>query len=134
MTTSELPKTVRQAWGSEAAEDFVSWLNARLANNDSLPEFHVSPLTARQKVNVLMLERISNLLLASEPSLTQLSSQQWVWRVPIDLTFPSHGRVGCVGVIDIDAQSGEILYTQALLAEISTKTQQLTQNTLHSTA
>ncbi len=91
----------------------------------------ISAFVARQKVNVLMLEQISNLLLADEPTLVQDVDKNWVWRVPIDLTYPSRGRVGCVGEIDVDARYGEVRYNEALLAEITDKTQKLAQEVLH---
>jgi len=72
-----------------------------------LPRFRFQPL-ARQKVNVLMLERVSNLLLAGEPRPVQRSGGHRVWQVPVDLAFPSHGRVGCVGKLDVDARYGEL--------------------------
>jgi hypothetical protein len=107
----ELPDTILQAWGPEAAQDFVDWLEKRLLTA-TLP---ISAFVARQRVNVLVAERVSNLLLADEPSLVQTPDQDWVWRVPVDLTFPSRGRVGRVGELDVDAHHGEVRYSDALL-------------------
>jgi hypothetical protein len=82
-------------------------------------------LVARQKVNVLVLTRISNLLLAGEPTLVQKSETEWTWRVPVDLTFPSHGRIGQVGELEVDAQRGEVHYTEGLLAQLQTEAERL---------
>jgi hypothetical protein len=77
-----------------------------------------------------MLEQVSNLLLAGEPWLEQGSDGRWTWRVPVDLTFPSHGRVGCVGEVGVDARYGVVRYDDALLAQIAGKAERLAQQTL----
>jgi hypothetical protein len=132
--TSELPDAVQKAWGPEAAKDFVAWLDEYLREARLAPEVQVSAFVARQKVNVLMLEQVSNLLLAGEPRLVQRSGGQWVWQVPVDFTLPSHGRVGCVGELDVDARYGEMRYTDALLAQIADKARCLAEQVLHPTA
>jgi hypothetical protein len=73
---------------------------------------------ARQKVNVLMLEHVSNLLLAGDPMLTRRPDGKVAWRVPVDLTFPSRGRVGQVAEIDVDAQNGSVFHDDASLAQL----------------
>jgi hypothetical protein len=130
----ELPDTVRRAWGAEVAHDFVTWLEDQLRDTVSTPKVPISALVARQKVNVLMLEHVSNLLLANTPTLVRLPDDKWVWRVPIDLTFPGHGRVGCVGTLDVDAHYGEVRYSDTSLAQISAETQRLAEQALHPTA
>lgn len=128
-----LPETVVQTWGTEVAEDFVVWLEDRLRVVQFSPQVQVSSFIARQKVNVLMLERVSNLLLADEPRLVQSLDGGWTWRVPVDLTFPTHGRVGCVGEVDVDACYGEVHYDDTSLAQIANETRRLAQQTLHPT-
>ena len=128
MQTLELPDTVRKALGPEAARDLVAWLGEHLRQADVPP---ISALVARQKVNVLMLDRISNLLLADEPALVELPGGKRAWRVPIDLTFPDRGRIGRVGTIEVDAESGEVRCTDAELARIDEATRQLAQRVLH---
>ena len=66
-----------------------------------------------------MLEQVGNLLLADEPALMKLPDGQWVWRVPIDLTFPARGRVGRVGEVDVDVRYGAVRYSDATLTQIS---------------
>jgi len=126
MQTLELPETILQAWGPEAAQDFIAWLEKRL-HTATHP---ISAFVARQKVNVLVAERVSNMLLADEPSLLQTPEQGWVWRVPVDLTFPSHGRVGRVGEVDVDAHCGELRYTDALLTRMANEARRLAQQAL----
>ena len=126
-----LPKTVVQAWGPEATRDFVAWLEERLRVVRGPSQVQISAFVARQKVNVLMLEQVSNLLLAGEPTLEQTYGGNWRWRVPVDLTFPTHGRVGCVGEVEVDARYGEVHYDDALLARIASEAKRLAQHTLH---
>ena len=130
--TTELPDTVRQALGPAAAHDLAVWLDQRLPHTeDQVP---ISALVARQKVNVLMLEQVSNLLLADDPKLVQLPDGKWVWRVPVDLTFPSQGRAGRVGELDVDAHYGQVIYSDAVLAEIGNAARRLAKQALHPTA
>ena len=115
MQRIELPSTVREALGADAARDLADWLDRRLGFAESVA---ISDRIARQKVNVLLLEQVSNLLLAGEPTLVSSPEGKWVWRVPVDLTFPSRGRVERVGEVDVDAQYGEIHYDDAILDRI----------------
>ena len=125
MTKLELPETVRQAWGPEVAQDFTEWLAEQLDAASLNPPLQISALVARQKVNVLVLTRVSNLLLAGTPKLVQKSEAASVWRVPVDLTFPGYGRVGQVGELEVDALRGEIHYTEALLAQLQKEAERL---------
>jgi hypothetical protein len=127
MITTELPDTVRKALGPDAARDLALWLDERLHTS----EIPISAFVARQKVNVLVLEQVSTQLLANTPTLIQITDDKWVWRVPIDLTFPSHGRVGQVGELDVDAQYGEVHYTSEQLTAIRDSARELAQRVLH---
>lgn len=80
-----------------------------------------------------MLERVSNLLLAGEPSLRQDNESNLVWRVSIHLTFPSFGRVGHVGDIDVGAHNGELHFDEDLLIQLETKAREVAQQVLTST-
>ena len=132
MQMSRLPETVVQAWGPTAARDFVAWLEEWLRVGQ-FSQVQISAFVARQKVNVLMLEQVSNLLLAGEPRLEQTPDGNWVWRVPVDLTFASRGRIGCVGEVDVDVRYGEVHYDDALLTQMTSEAQRLAQQTLHTT-
>ena len=116
--------------GADVNDDFLTWLEERRAMA-FLSQIHISAFVARQKVNVLMLERVSNLLLAGEPRLTEAPDGSRVWHVPVDLTFPTHGRVGCVGEVEVDARYGEVHYDDALLTQIAHEAERLAQQTLH---
>jgi len=115
------------------AHDFLTWLEERMRAKAFISQIRVSAFVARQKVNVLMLERVSNLLLAGEPRLMEAPDGNWMWRVPVDLTFPTHGRVGCVGEVEVDACYGEVHYDDALLTQIAHQAERLAQQTLHPT-
>ena len=130
MSIMELPETVRQAWGPEIAKDFTAWLAKQLGSVGLSPDIQISAFVARRKVNTLVLQRISNLLLAGEPTLEQTPTEEWVWRVPVDLTFPSHGHVGCVGQVEVDARYGEVRYTEALLEQIEAEADRLAEQIL----
>lgn len=132
MSAISLPETVIQAWGAKASQDFVDWLENHLPMLQTAAQVQISAFVARQKVNVLMLEQVSNLLLAGEPALEQTPDGDWQWRVPVDLTFPAHGRVGRVGEITVDARYGRIYYDEALLARIATEAEHLASQTLPS--
>lgn len=125
MTTLQLPEKVVQSWGQEVARDFLAWLDSRLQASQLPADVQISAFSARQQVNVLMLERVSNLLLASDPWLVQSESGEWRWRVPIDLTYPNKGRVGRVGLLDVDATLGLVVYTEKMLESISSEAAKL---------
>ena len=130
MDAISLPETVIQAWGTQASQDFVNWLEKRLPVFQTVAQVQISAFVARQKVNVLLLEHVSNLLLAGEPALEQTRAGQWQWRVPVDLTFPTHGRVGKVGEIVVDAHYGSVYYDDAQLACIAVEAERLADRTL----
>ncbi len=79
-------------------------------------EVNVSAVVARRKVNAFLATHVGNLLLADEPVLTLC--ERIVWRVPVDLTAPPGGRLGRVGEVDVDVESGELLLDDAQIAEI----------------
>lgn len=125
-----LPETIVRAWGPEVATDFLHWIEERMTLSRFGPQIRVSAFVARQQVNVLMLEQVSNLLLAGEPRLVQDPAGSWRWRVPVDLTFPTRGRVGKVGELEVDAHYGGIAYDDASLARIAHAAEQLAQQAL----
>ncbi len=70
-------------------------------------DINVGAALARRRVNAFLATHVGNLLLAAEPAL--VLTDHIVWRVPVDLTAPSTGRMGRVGEIDVDVESGELL-------------------------
>jgi hypothetical protein len=123
-----LPESIRKAWGDDVAVEFTNWLTAILRDRSRAlaidsPHVQVAPAYARRRVNGLMLDRVSHLLLAGEPRL--IYTDHWYWRVPIDLTFPSKGRVGGVGEVDVDATIGDVMVDDELLAQIAQRAERL---------
>ncbi len=76
----------------------------------------IGAVSAKRQVNAMLATHAGNLLLADEPVL--VLADRAVWRVPVDLTAPSMGRLGRVGQVDVDAQSGELLFDDALIEGI----------------
>lgn len=128
--TLDLPAQVVRAWGFETALVFQHWLENKLLTTQLTSKVEITAAHARRKVNVLMLDQVSNLLLANDPTFIQTAAGKWVWRVPVDLTYPKYGRVGKVGEVDVDAHSGMIDYDRHLLEEISKTAIALAQVTL----
>ncbi len=81
---------------------------------------------ARRKVNVLMLERIGNLLHSGTPEL--LLKDRAYWRTPVVLSTPSRGQIGQAGHIDIDAETGEMIVDDNLLKDIAENAKRLLVN------
>lgn len=79
-------------------------------------EVNVTAAIARRKVNAFLATNVGNLLLADEPVLTL--GERIVWRVPVDLTAPPDGRLGRVGEVDVDVESGELLLDEGQITRI----------------
>lgn len=79
-------------------------------------DVNVTAVAARRKVNAFLATHVGNLLLADEPALT--ISERVVWRVPVDLTNPVDGRIGRVGEVDVDVETGNIYLTDSQIVVI----------------
>ncbi len=75
---------------------------------------NITPFVARQKVNVLLLDKAGTGLLSETPALVAAESRLR-WRVPVALALPGRGRLGQVGIIDVDVQTGEVLADELLI-------------------
>ena len=87
-------------------------------------KINVTPFVARQKVNVLLLDKAGTGLLSESPELAT-SRGRLYWRVPVALALPGRGRLGQVGVIDVDVQTGEVLTDDLLISDITRHANQL---------
>lgn len=67
----------------------------------------ISPDSARRKVNGYLAMHVSMSLLAGKPVL--LMNQRPVWRVPLEVQLDSCGHTATFGMIEVDAQSRELL-------------------------
>ena len=90
-------------------------------------QVNVTDATAQRQVSRLLLEQVGNLLYAERPSL--VVGRRLLWRVPVWLGQPTTGPLGQVGTLDVDVQTGEILYTQPLLDEIADRGNALAERT-----
>jgi hypothetical protein len=86
--------------------------------------FNVTPFVARQKVNGMLLDRVGTGLLSESPDLVAADGRL-CWRVPVVLALPGSGRLGQVGTVDVDVQSGEVLADDALIDSITHHATQL---------
>lgn len=71
---------------------------------------------ARRSATAWLVSEVGNMLLAGDPTL--VIAQTTVWRLPVLLTSSKKGVVGEVGVIDVDATSGELMVSDKLRIEI----------------
>jgi hypothetical protein len=85
---------------------------------------NITPFVGRQKVNVLMLDKVGTGLLAETPQLVAAEGRL-SWRVPVILALPDRGRLGEVGTIDVDVQTGQVLADEPLVSEIARRANQL---------
>ena len=90
-------------------------------------DINVGAAVARRRVNAFLATHIGNLLLADEP--VMVLTDRIVWRVPVDLTAPSKGRIGRVGEIDVDIESGELLVDDVHLEGMRHRANDLTART-----
>jgi hypothetical protein len=88
-------------------------------------KINVTAIVAQRKVSKLVLDQVSNLLYGKHPTL--VAGERLLWRVPIWFGLPTTGPLGQVGTIDVDTQSGEILYSQRTLDEIAGHAHELAQ-------
>ena len=88
------------------------WVNVHIQT-----ELNVSAFMARQKVTGYVLDHVSDHMGGDEPSLV-IDGEQFLWRVPVRLSVLPHGWLGQVGTVDVDAHTGQLLVTQALVEEM----------------
>lgn len=79
-------------------------------------EIKVSAEEARRKVRWWLRDEVSMLIDAEAPTL--VVGEQVVWRVPAVFSAPGAGRVGVVGLVEVDVTTGEMNITPELKAAI----------------
>jgi hypothetical protein len=85
---------------------------------------NVTAFAAQQRVSGLALSEIGTGIGADHPELI-VSRNRMVWRVPLFLALPDLGRIGNIGAIDVDAQTGEVLADHATFETLIRHAQQL---------
>lgn len=81
-------------------------------------QINVSANQAQRLARRFLMNEISHLLVADPPDL--VVGTQTRWRVPVWIGFPGGGR-HAVGVIEVDAQTGDFVDQAAHIAEISAR-------------
>ncbi len=94
-------------------------------------QLNVTDFTAQRKVSKLLLDDVGNLLYGEQPSL--VVGRRLLWRVPVWLALPTTGPLGQVGTLDVDARTGEVLFTQQILDEIAERGDALATSTTSTT-
>lgn len=87
-------------------------------------DLNVSAYVARRQVTGYLIDNVSNHLSGESPD-PVIDSERLLWRVPVVLYLTSWGRVGQVGTIDVDAQTGQLQITPSLINEIEQRACQL---------
>jgi hypothetical protein len=88
---------------------------------------NITGVAAQRKVTRLLLDLVGTQLYGESPSL--VAGERLVWRVPVWLGLSLAGPLGQVGTLDVDTQTGEVLYTQQLLDEIAARGNALARRT-----
>ena len=81
----------------------------------------------QRRVSKLLLDQVG-LFYGERPNFV-FSEERMLWRVPVWLSLPTTGPLGQVGTLDVDAQTGEILYTPEILDEIKERGHDLAKRT-----
>ena len=88
---------------------------------------NIDPKTARRQVTAWLVSEVGNMLIGGTPQL--VISHKTVWRAPVTLTSSEVGPVGEVGAVEVDAESGELLVSDQLKAQILDNVKRLTRPT-----
>ena len=85
---------------------------------------NISADEARRRVNRRVVSELGTGLIARTPEVV-IAGEQIVWRVPIVLSLPGLGDLGQVGVVDVDARSGDVLLNPTAHETITQHAQRL---------
>ena len=95
-------------------------------------QINVSAAEAQKRVTQFAHRRISSQMHGEKPTLHL--SQRAHWQVPIHLTFPLIGDAGCVGVIQVDVETGELQTNDHVIMEIERHAEALARRVTPATA
>jgi hypothetical protein len=90
-------------------------------------EMRVTANDARELADEFLLMEVGDLLSAGEPSLRV--GDRLAWEVPILLSSASHGTLGEVGRLVVDAETGEIRFTEQDRQEVKASAKALSGST-----
>ncbi len=77
---------------------------------------------ARRLVSVFVGHHIADLLHGESPDLV-MREEGVYWRVPVVLSSRSMGRIGLVGTIDVNVETGDLQITKQIITEIEQNAQ-----------
>lgn len=77
---------------------------------------------AQKLVGVFAGNNIADLRHGDLPDLV-MREEGFYWRVPVILSSQSIGRIGCVGSIDVNVETGELLVNNKIITEIKQNAQ-----------
>jgi hypothetical protein len=83
----------------------------------------ISAEEARRQVDHWLLHEVNSQMSAGQPAL--VVGEQSVWRVPIARNVPHIGRVGIVGIVEVDVLSGEMDISSQRKRELIQRAEQL---------
>ena len=87
-------------------------------------DLNVSAYMARRQVTTYLIDHVSDHLCGEDPELI-VAGERFLWRVPVALYLTASGRVGQVGALDLDAQTGQLYTTPARLIAIERRAHEL---------
>lgn len=90
-------------------------------------DIHIPADAARRLVNRYVTHHIGDLLHSESPSLVWREEGAF-WRVPIVLSTPSKGRLGTVGSIDVNVQTGDLVTSENIHTQIEEEADRLAIN------
>ena len=84
---------------------------------------NIGAQAARRQATAWLASEVGNMLIGGDPQL--VIGQHTLWRVPATLTSSEKGTLGQVGIVDVDAENGQLLITDDLKAQILTNVNRL---------
>lgn len=88
---------------------------------------------AKRKLSRFLMDEVSLFLGPEAPLLVLSDTSSAFWRFPIEFSMARRGRIGQVGMIDVNAQTGELQLSDEQLTEIKLNARLLARGTALST-
>ena len=93
---------------------------------------NVNAVTARRRVTAWLVSEVGNMLMGGSPEL--VIGTETLWRVPVMLTSSSAGALGEVGIVIVDAVTGELHVSDDLREQILNNVKDFNGSTLSATS
>ena len=79
----------------------------------------VTESQAKRKLTRFFMDEVSLLIHPDDPLLVLVDAETIYWRFPVILSLGKQGRLGQIGEVDVDAQSGELQLNEERLEEMT---------------